>query len=99
MMAKKNSGLSEKDKAAIENAVRSSVSSAPKIVARPKDRPSRSKKESVESKSLRASKREAEDMAILDMKSGGGKVTKMAKGGMCRGGGAATRGKAYNGSY
>jgi hypothetical protein len=38
-------------------------------------------------------------MAILDMKSSGGKVSKMAKGGMCRGGGAATRGKAYNGSY
>lgn len=98
MMAKKNSGLSEKDKAAIERAVRFSVSSAPKAVPQPKDRPNRSK-ESVESKSLRASKREAEDMAILDMKSSGGKVSKMAKGGMCRGGGAATRGKAYNGSY
>jgi hypothetical protein len=69
MMAKKNSGLSEKDKAAIEKAVRSSVSSAPKTVPLPKARPNRSK------------------------------VSKMAKGGMCRGGGAATRGKAYNGSY
>lgn len=78
-------------------------SSAPTKSMRPKPRPSAL----APSKSMRPKSRE-EGKAQLKLdsisRSGdgykkGGRVKKMKSGGMCRGGGAATRGKKFSGEY
>ena len=69
---------------------------APKKSMRPRTRPATIEAEGAVNRGNRSAMREAEDYrSLVERKSRGGSVKKMATGGMCRGMGKATKGGNY----